>query len=149
MVFTKTCKTTVFFVHVHTCLDLVHRIHIPGTYMECTSSRLYVQSKKQKAKKLPLHGFEPKTSSTESRCLNCYASSVVVIWNIVTVYVYCCTCRTSGAGPAAPPALAMTSPARTFWVTWTPRARTRKSCPGQWPGLGRHCGTSTHWQAVL
>ena len=89
-------------VRVHTCLDLVHRIHIPGTYMECTSSRLYVHSKKQKAKKLPLQGFEPKTSSTASRCLNRYASSVVVISNIVTVYVYCCTCRTSCAGPAAP-----------------------------------------------
>ena len=40
-----------------------------------------------KSKTLPLQSFEPKTSSTESRCLNRYASSVVVISNKATVCV--------------------------------------------------------------
>ena len=54
-----------------------------------------------------------------------------------------------GAGAPAP---AMTSPTWTFWVTWTPRARTRKSCPGprrsgpcSRPGParpGRRCGAA-------
>ena len=46
-----------------------------------------------KSKKLPCSGFEPKTSCRTSQRLNRYASSVVVISNIVTVCVYCCTCR--------------------------------------------------------
>ena len=58
---------------------------------------------KNKKQKVASTRVWPKTSSTETRCFNRYASSVVVILNIVTVYVYCCTCRKSGAGPAAPP----------------------------------------------
>jgi len=46
-----------------------------------------------KSKNLPLTGFEPKTSSRMSRRLNRYASSVVLIRNIVIVYIYCCTWR--------------------------------------------------------
>ena len=37
-------------VCVHTCLELVHKMYILGTYIECTSSCLYVQRKMQKAK---------------------------------------------------------------------------------------------------
>jgi hypothetical protein len=37
-------------VFVHTCLELVHKMYILGTYIECTSSCLYVQRKMQKAK---------------------------------------------------------------------------------------------------
>ena len=47
-------------VRVHTCLDLVHRIHIPGTFMECTSSRLYVHIKKQKAKSCLYRVLNPR-----------------------------------------------------------------------------------------
>ncbi len=37
--------TLLNYIHVcvYTCLDLVHRMYIPGTYMECTSSCVYVQ----------------------------------------------------------------------------------------------------------
>ena len=39
----------IFDVSVHTCLDLVHSMYVPGTYIECTSSCLYV-NRKQKQK---------------------------------------------------------------------------------------------------
>ena len=61
-------------VFVHTCLELVHKMYILGTYIECTSSCLYVQRKMQKAK--------------ICRCLNHYASSIVLIQDIVIIYIY-------------------------------------------------------------
>ena len=59
----------------------------------------------------------------------------------------CGWCQTSGAGPAAPPAPAMASPAWAFRVTWSPLARTQKSEHSGSPvtGLGAAaisaCGT--------
>jgi hypothetical protein len=41
-----------------------------------------------KSKKLHLTGFEPKTSSIMSRRLNRYASSIVLIQDIVIIYIY-------------------------------------------------------------
>ena len=36
-------KCIYIHVSIQTCLDLVHRMYIPGTYMECTNSCVYVQ----------------------------------------------------------------------------------------------------------
>ncbi len=46
-----------------------------------------------KSKNLHMMGFEPKTSSIVSRLLNSYASSVVLIQDIVIIFIYCCTWR--------------------------------------------------------
>jgi len=41
-----------------------------------------------KSKKLQVTGFEPNTSSIMSTRLNCYASSFVLIQDIVIIYIY-------------------------------------------------------------
>ena len=46
-----------------------------------------------KSKNLHLTRFEPKTSSIMARRLNRYASSVILIQDIVITYIYCCTWR--------------------------------------------------------
>ena len=46
-----------------------------------------------KSKKFLPSGFEPKISCIPSRCLNHYASSVIVTCSIVSVYVYFCNWR--------------------------------------------------------
>ena len=58
-----------------------------------------------KSKKLLVSGFELTTLCRPLRCLNHCASRVSVTGAIVLVYIYCCTVRLSGAGPAAPPAM--------------------------------------------
>jgi hypothetical protein len=60
---------TNMYVQNNTCLDLVHRIHIPGTYMECTSSRLYVHSKKQKAKSCLYRVLNPRPLAQNQEAL--------------------------------------------------------------------------------
>jgi hypothetical protein len=41
-----------------------------------------------KSKNLQVTGFEPNTSSIMSTRLNCYASSLVLIQDIVIIYIY-------------------------------------------------------------
>jgi hypothetical protein len=78
---------------------------------------MFIENKSKKLLKL---GFEPKTSSISSGCLNRYASSVLEIDTIVTVY----DLEVGDERPvrAQPPAPAITSPGRaSTWIYLKPR----------------------------
>jgi hypothetical protein len=85
--------------------------------------------KEYKSKKLLWSGFEPRTS-IPSRCLNHYASSVIEIALIVTVYKYCRTWRlvTYFRRPTRGPAASRASHCR---VTGIPGQRPRAVQPRQ------------------
>ena len=68
-----------------------------------------------KSKKCIMSGIEPMTSCILASCLNSCATRVDDMIRRNVVLVNCLPggwCRTSGAGPAAPPSPAMTSPDR-------------------------------------
>ena len=96
--------------------------------------------KKQFAKLCIISGFELKISciprGSADHCTTSVDADICLCMALVCLLGLGCIagrtspfgwCRTSGAGPAAPPAPAMASPAWAFRVTWIPRARTQKS----------------------
>ncbi len=121
-------RTLCICIHdrVHTCSNIVHTMYIPSIHIECTSSTFHVH--RIQSKMLLVSGFEFTTLCRPLSCLNHCASSVSVIGAIVLVYMYCCTVRLSGAGPAAPPAPAMTSPGRaSTWISFKPRSMAKQA----------------------
>ena len=111
------------YISVHTCSDQVYTgtnmyshacsstyLFSPCTYQVHTLNvqvhvSMYIVTKSKKSR------FELKTSCISSGRLNHYASSVLEIDTIVTVYVVPGGWwRTSGAGPAAPPARDVAGP---------------------------------------
>ena len=85
----------------------------------------------QKGKKIARVGFEPRTSCIALFCLNHFASSVHA--NYISVQDNNTVLpggwwRTSGAGPAPPPAPAMTSPGRaSTWISLKPRSAAKQA----------------------
>jgi hypothetical protein len=83
-----------------------------------------------KSKKSASSGIKPRTSRRESSHLNPFASSADAKWTklktLSTTQPGGCW-RTSGAGPAAPPAPAITSPARaSTWISLKPRSAAKQ-----------------------
>jgi hypothetical protein len=91
----QTCIYKTNFIIVHVRYILVYIFFTSCIYQVHT---WYVQIqvsmyKEYKSKKFLRSKFEHRTSCIPLRCLNHYASSVIVIVPIVTVYNYCCTLR--------------------------------------------------------
>ncbi len=81
-------NTAWMYVRVHTCSDHVYIMYILCTYMACTISLCHEQ-KIQKGNIMKSSSFEPRIVCKTASCLNHYASSMLVSYTIVTVYVYC------------------------------------------------------------
>ena len=65
-------------------IKCIYQVHTSNVQVHVS---MYIVTKSKKSQ------FEPKTSCISSGCLNHYASSVIVIGSIVTVYVYFCNWR--------------------------------------------------------
>ena len=118
-----------FYVHVHTVYIHVYafsyllftcfNMSIPCIYRSKDIHTWYIQVQTciysffTKSKRSIISGLEPMTSCIPASCLDRCATSVLVIGQRFVVLVNCLPggwWRTSGAGPAAPPCLAMTFP---------------------------------------
>ncbi len=117
-----TLQSTLFQLK-HTCMHKHISIHTSSdhaykTYMSAMYNFTFQWTWNQKAE-IFSSALEPKTVCMPERChIHCTAS-VVVRESIVPVYNSCFTWRlVTYAGPAAPPAPAMTSPARaSTWIS--------------------------------
>ncbi len=118
-----------YMYYVHTRIYQPKQVHT--CYKQAQACYLQVL---HAIKKCIITWFEPRTLCIPASCLNHYATSIhASIWRF-TVYDYDLPgrwCRTSGAGPAAPPSPAMTSPARASTV---PRLRPQRRATVTGPG---------------
>ncbi len=73
------------FVYIH-----VQTMYTPCTYMSCTISLCH-EHEIQKGKILQRSSFKPTIVCIIASCLNHYATSMLVSYRIVKVYVYCFT----------------------------------------------------------
>ena len=118
-----------FYVHVQTVYTHVYvfsyllftcfNMSIPCIYRSKDIHTWYIQVQTciysffTKSKRSIISGLEPMTSCILASCLDRCATSVLAIGQRFVVLVNCLPggwWRTSGAGPAAPPCLAMTFP---------------------------------------